>query len=232
VSGNLPRFLYPWWLVVLVWLAAGCAPKIGDHCSISTDCSANGDRLCDTTQPAGYCTVFNCEPNGCPEEAVCVSFNEKSCPDLGNGQATSQQVRFQRTFCMATCFNDGDCRGGYTCLDTVSDPARKVLDTNPVSRRVCTVPPAVTLPEAAPPPDAPPPAVCSPSDASFSTSDAGTDGPPDVSTEAAPDGSEDAAPDGADDTAPDGTDDGAPDGTDDAVPDGADDDAAAVDAGD
>jgi hypothetical protein len=57
----------------LVWLAAaallalvaGCAPKIGDKCTVSTDCSVSGDRLCDSTQPSGYCTVFNCEPNAC-----------------------------------------------------------------------------------------------------------------------------------------------------------------------
>ena len=27
---------------------AGCAPEIGDKCSVSTDCSVNGDRICDT----------------------------------------------------------------------------------------------------------------------------------------------------------------------------------------
>jgi len=201
----------------VIALSAGCAPKIGDHCSISTDCSANGDRLCDTTQPGGYCTIFNCEPNGCPEEAVCVAFNEKSCPDLGNGQSTAQAVRFQRTFCMATCSSNGDCRGGYICLDTSHDPARKVVDQNPSSLRICTVAPAVTLPEASPPPDAPPPAVCLPTDASFASSDAGAEAnlsSADVSMETAsdvtsgPDGSSEAADDGSDGVAPDAVDDG------------------------
>ncbi|MFW5740185.1 MAG: hypothetical protein ACOC1F_07450, partial [Myxococcota bacterium] len=53
----------------------GCNPKIGDDCTNSTDCSVSGDRLCDTTQPGGYCTVFNCEPDMCPEEAQCVAFD-------------------------------------------------------------------------------------------------------------------------------------------------------------
>jgi hypothetical protein len=164
-----------WWTVVSLGLVAGCAPKIGDHCSISTDCSANGDRLCDTTQPGGYCTVFNCEPNGCPDESVCVAFNEKSCPDPSHGLATAQAVRFQRTFCMATCSSDGDCRGGYTCLDTSLDPARRVIDQNPSSLRICTVPPALMSTDAGSPADAPPPAVCSPSDATFSSPEASSD---------------------------------------------------------
>ena len=42
---------------------AGCSAEIGDDCSNSTDCSSTGDRLCDTTQPGGYCTLFNCEPD-------------------------------------------------------------------------------------------------------------------------------------------------------------------------
>ena len=52
----------------------GCSPKIGDECATALDCSALGDRLCDTTQPGGYCTIFNCEPDTCPEEAACVAF--------------------------------------------------------------------------------------------------------------------------------------------------------------
>ena len=35
--------------------AAGCKPRIGDDCQISTDCSASGDRLCDISAPGGYC---------------------------------------------------------------------------------------------------------------------------------------------------------------------------------
>ena len=31
--------------------AAACAPEIGDDCASSVDCSPQGDRLCDVTQP-------------------------------------------------------------------------------------------------------------------------------------------------------------------------------------
>ena len=136
--------------------AVACAPRIGDKCSLSTDCSANGDRLCDTTQPGGYCTIFNCEPDGCPEEAVCVVFNEGTCPGV------AQDVRFQRTFCMDLCRSSNDCRSGYTCLDTTNDPDTKVVDLNPARRTICTVTPAPK-----PATDAGPPALCYPPDASF-----------------------------------------------------------------
>ena len=62
-----PRFTLALVLAALA-LVTGCQPKIGDACNTSTDCSTQGDRLCDTTQPGGYCTIFNCEPNTCPED--------------------------------------------------------------------------------------------------------------------------------------------------------------------
>jgi hypothetical protein len=151
----------------LVWLAAaallalasGCAPKIGDKCTLSTDCSVSGDRLCDSTQPGGYCTVFNCEPNACPDNSLCVAFNEPTC------STPAESVRFERTFCMATCESDGDCRADYVCLDISHDEVRQVLDINPSTHRICTVRPA-------PPPEggvmsSATPAVCNPFDGSL-----------------------------------------------------------------
>src|ERR1700760_4201839 len=60
--------------------AFGCTPHIGDSCTISTNCSAQGDRLCDITQPGGYCTEFNCEPDSCPDDAICVNFGAALSP--------------------------------------------------------------------------------------------------------------------------------------------------------
>src|SRR5438874_8986090 len=153
-------------VAVVIAVASGCTPKIGDKCSVSTDCSVQGDRLCDPTQPAGYCTIFNCEPNRCPDEAVCVAFNEPSC----SSPALSR--RFQRTFCMFVCESDGDCRGNYKCLDTTSDPARQVVDQNPQSRKICAVP----SPSASMPMSMPDPAVCARSDASAPAPEAGAEG--------------------------------------------------------
>lgn len=127
-------------LIVLVGslasLALGCNPKIGDDCSTSTDCSTNGDRLCDTTQPGGYCTMFNCEPDTCPEEAQCIAFDSTLspvCPDRVS-------ARFERTYCMRRCESNGDCRGGYECADMAVVPnvwGASIIDFAPTGTQVC-----------------------------------------------------------------------------------------------
>jgi hypothetical protein len=182
-----------WLLAFGVMVGAfGCKPEIGDDCATSIDCSLSGDRLCDVSQPGGYCTVFNCEPNGCPDDAACVAFSEGTCSDA------VASTRFRRTFCMATCEDDSDCRSDYRCVDLSSDPARRVVDVNPPTQRICTFPAA----SSAPPPPPMEPAVCHSSDASFDVSrpEAGTPRDAgDASTDA--DASEGSLPDGADDRA-------------------------------
>lgn len=102
-------------LPLLLALAVGCKPKIGDECKISTDCSAAGDRLCDITAPGGYCTVYNCEPGACPEdESLCVEFGAQRSP-AAVCQDLQSPSPYARTFCMATCESDADCRDGYEC---------------------------------------------------------------------------------------------------------------------
>jgi hypothetical protein len=104
-------------LAVLVAVPFGCKPKIGDDCRISTDCSAAGDRLCDITEPGGYCTVFNCEPGTCPEdESLCVEFGSQRSVD-DSCQSSQSPSPYARSFCMATCDGDSDCRSGYVCRD-------------------------------------------------------------------------------------------------------------------
>jgi hypothetical protein len=104
---------------VLALALAACRPEIGDPCETSTDCSPTGERLCDITQkPGGYCTVFNCEPDACPEEAVCVEFGGARSPvdgcedPLGAGPYT-------RTYCLKKCGENNDCRerDGYKCVN-------------------------------------------------------------------------------------------------------------------
>ena len=81
-----------------------CAPKFGDSCERSTDCSANGDRACDLAQPGGYCTVQNCEPGGCGDDGYCVRFRP-------------QEPRLSTDWCMARCNRNSDCdRKGYVCV--------------------------------------------------------------------------------------------------------------------
>jgi hypothetical protein len=89
-------------LVAVVALPMGCARRIGDGCSLDTDCSINNDRRCDTSQVGGYCTVAECDRNSCPDDSLCVEF-------------FSSVPQRARRFCMSPCATDGDCRGGYKC---------------------------------------------------------------------------------------------------------------------
>jgi len=83
----------------------GCGNEIGDACETALDCSSQGSRLCDRTQPHGYCTLRGCEQGTCPEESVCVKFRP-------------EQERLAVTYCMYGCEEDDDCRNdeGYQCM--------------------------------------------------------------------------------------------------------------------
>ena len=161
-------FLLP---LLLAGSILGCNPKIGDDCSTSTDCSISGDRLCDTTQPGGYCTIFNCEPDTCPEESQCIAFDTELDPAC----ADQRWARFERTFCMRRCKDNGDCRSGYVCFNMNSTPnpwGARVADLDPEGTKVCIAPwseasPGVGLTE-----------VCSPYEGEFP--DAGSTSTPDA----------------------------------------------------
>lgn len=131
-----------------------CKPQIGNHCATSTDCSQTGDRLCDISQPGGYCTIFNCEPRGsnastkCPDEAACISFGTSASPLMGC-QNDLGSTAYQRSFCMKKCKHKSDCRDGYVCRDLASDPRYQAVDVDGPTK-VCTVDspaPAPTLPD-------------------------------------------------------------------------------------
>lgn len=95
--------LPPTVLLALLLAAPSCKKSIGDSCTVSTDCSLQGGPTCDLTQTNGYCTVENCDPGTCPDEAVCVAFN-------------AQARRLTRRYCMASCNDDSDCRDEYRCV--------------------------------------------------------------------------------------------------------------------
>ena len=107
----------------------GCQDRIGDACGSSTDCSVTGDRQCDLSQPGGYCTVFACDPDTCPE-GVCVEWR-------------FNPSRTAETWCMKTCNVDGDCRVEYWCVspsrilpngDRVQPPAPELPETERIAR--------------------------------------------------------------------------------------------------
>ena len=88
--------------LLLLGLGQACAAQVGDSCGSNGDCGTN--RICDTSLPGGYCTRTPCDVNGCPDEAVCITFEDG------------------HSFCMKYCSNDGDCRGGdYACVQEFGD---------------------------------------------------------------------------------------------------------------
>lgn len=124
--------------------AVACGHDIGDSCKTSVDCSQGGERLCDITQPDGYCTIFNCEPNTCPSEAACIVFDPQlSAVNVCTG--TNGLSRFARSFCLYRCSSNDDCRSGYECQDFSPGDAHQPNDWNALavdtdrSRKVCVV---------------------------------------------------------------------------------------------
>jgi hypothetical protein len=121
-----------------VLAAAACTPSIGDKCVLSTDCSVQGNLVCDNAQPGGYCTMLNCSGNSCPGGAGCVLFNAAV---QGCAYTDRSISRTGRTFCMAQCHKDSDCRGGYICADPRLSPWNAILLDDAQNERVCIVPP-------------------------------------------------------------------------------------------
>lgn len=123
-------------LLLLVSLATvGCAPAIGDECETALDCSQSGTRICDRTQPAGYCTIDGCERGTCPEDSVCVKFRPG-------------KERLAVTYCMATCEDNGDCRDdeGYRCTSTAEFGASEAEILGRANQQFCSIPPLMSLP--------------------------------------------------------------------------------------
>lgn len=180
-------------------LLGGCTPHIGDHCQLNTDCSIDGTRVCDNSQPNGYCTSFNCTANSCLDNAVCVmvSASVPGCP-YNDYQAPS---RTHTTLCLASCTHDSDCRTGegYVCRDPELAPyGGKIIDDSPTSNKVCVALPYYDAgsPMTSTQPDATPP-VCMPYLPEAGTAEGGEGG---ADTGAA-DSSEEAAPDAEPDVA-------------------------------
>lgn len=198
--------LLAWAAATALLLLSGCSPEIGDDCSTSLDCSANGDRICDVTSPGGYCTIQGCEADTCPEGSVCVEFN----PDT---------PRRASTWCMAPCKGNSDCRtdDGYECLRADTFPANgaRVLDGSGTAK-FCAQPPTSDMDRTPVPVDPTPDSSvvfdggADQDDASLDadvTMDAATDAAQDASTDAETDAETDAAQDGAmsDSAMPDAT---------------------------
>jgi hypothetical protein len=130
------RLVLPALLFAALVLAAACNDEIGDECSLSADCSPQGDRFCDISSPGGYCTIIGCDYDSCPDEAVCVRFfsvsnSDRTCdPYLedqsgGDDNCTADELctlsgtcvprTAEIRYCMRKCDYNSDCRDDYEC---------------------------------------------------------------------------------------------------------------------
>ncbi|MBU1240419.1 hypothetical protein KJ865_11985, partial [Myxococcota bacterium] len=144
-SGSLRVFQMRFTLALLIlssFALFSCDAEIGDSCSVNVDCSTSGDRVCDRSQPGGYCTVEGCSASSCPSGSRCVAFFPTAalmvtCDPLTE-DVLDESVRtddctmdevclksgycaphyLQRTYCMKKCSSGGDCRGKYECRET------------------------------------------------------------------------------------------------------------------
>lgn len=125
-AARLPTLAWP--LLFAALSLAACKRDIGDACKNSIDCSQETERLCDISQPGGYCTIEGCDERTCPEESVCIRFFPrldltKACSIsepctaseicLPEGKCTPRAS--ERRFCVHSCNDNSDCRGGYQC---------------------------------------------------------------------------------------------------------------------
>jgi hypothetical protein len=115
---------------LLALVVPACGKEIGDACSTNVDCSTNGDRDCDLSQPGGYCTITGCDEKLCPEEAVCIRIFPYESPGSACAQdadCDSSELCLpdgfcvprisERRYCERKCGSSGDCRGGYVCRE-------------------------------------------------------------------------------------------------------------------
>ena len=90
-------------LLFLCLAAPACGDHIGDSCQTNVDCAQDGTRVCDLSQPGGYCIEDGCDETSCPSESICVRF-------------------FDQKFATATCSSNapgsaGDCPVQDSCTD-------------------------------------------------------------------------------------------------------------------
>jgi hypothetical protein len=147
-------------LVCFAWGAVGCSPHIGDKCVLNTDCSITGNLQCDTSMPGGYCTMFNCGPNSCPNGNACYLFHAdvQGCP-----YDDRQPSRTAHSFCLEDCNQNSDCRYGYSCHDLRQYPWYAILLDDNQNQQVCSPNLDPSFFEAVPDANGPVAPICDPS---------------------------------------------------------------------
>ncbi len=132
---------------VVVLAASACSRRIGNECKLSTDCSLQGERICDLSyltvdsegMQKGECIIEGCSAGSCPSEAVCVNiysteFLSVACDpereDRSDGlddcnaneicipEGLCADANTARATCRKECKRDSGCRDGYSCKPT------------------------------------------------------------------------------------------------------------------
>ena len=98
-------------------LGLGCGTEIGDSCTFSTECSPSGDRICatGTTLPGGYCTIYGCDYDTCPDEAICVKFYAVGSTNVLCNPDTEDAPRFDSEGNPSGIDVTDDCSPEETC---------------------------------------------------------------------------------------------------------------------
>jgi len=129
-------------LAAVLPLAGGCKRRIGDACKRSTDCSLQGERICDQSvriteqgirSPggSGECTIEGCGRESCPDVGTCVKvygsdFLSIACDPEREDIATFCDSDDPATCEAAGCALASDGSGDIVC------PPRNDCDPNEV----------------------------------------------------------------------------------------------------
>ncbi len=100
------RSAHLWHVLVAICLMVttmGCVSIVGDSCTEDADCGTG--LVCDASQPDGYCTRSSCKYDGCPDDGLCIAFNEDT------------------SACVKPCLEDEDCRPEYMCVSVFGSHA-------------------------------------------------------------------------------------------------------------
>lgn len=132
-------------LISLFYLLSACQPKIGDPCTISTDCSPFGERSCDFSYPIneagvpdpadgeGECIIEGCSRNTCPDEATCVKifstdFLSHACDPEREDQPSSTQAALNDCTPSEICLPEGLCAYTISVRTTCRKSCKKDND--------------------------------------------------------------------------------------------------------
>ena len=117
-------------------LASACSKKIGDNCQTNIDCAQDGTRICDLSQPDGYCTVDGCDDSSCPSDSICVRFFDQKfptglCPNAAPGTAGECRAN---ELCVDQCRTDELC---VICGPSPTQPQENCCVPSASERRYC-----------------------------------------------------------------------------------------------